>query len=99
MVPYLDVSASYDPEKGRISVNVINKHLTDSIPVTIGNTHGDLASSGKMFFITGKDIKAVNDFDAKENVKTQERDVDIPANTFTLEMPPHSVSMIHLALK
>jgi alpha-N-arabinofuranosidase len=99
MVPYLDVSASYDPEKRRISVNVINKHLTDSIPVTVENTHGDLARSGRMFLITGEDIKAVNNFDAKENVKTQERDVDIPANAFTLELPPHSVSMIHLALK
>ena len=95
MVPYLDVSASYDPEKRRISVNVINKYLTDSIPITIENTHGDLASSGKMFLITGEDIKAVNNFDAKENVKTQERDVDIPANAFTLELLPHSVSMIH----
>jgi len=47
----------------------------------------------------GEDIKAVNNFDAKENVKTQERDVDVPANAFTLELPPHSISMIQLALK
>ena len=99
MVPYLDVSASYDPEKGRISVNVINKHLTDSIPVTIENTHGDLANSGRMFLITGEDVKTVNNFDARENVKTREKDVDVPANAFTLELPPHSVSMIQLAMK
>jgi alpha-N-arabinofuranosidase len=98
-VQYLDVSASYDPQKKRISVNVINKHLTDNIPVIIENGHADLADTGALFLITGEDIKTVNNFDAKENVKTQKRDITIPANTFTIELPPHSVSMIQLTLR
>jgi len=93
-VPYLDVSASYDPTNKRISINIINRHLTDIIPVKIENSHGDLADTGTLFLITGEDIKTINNFDAKERVKTQKRSISITGNTFTIELPPHSISMI-----
>ena len=98
-VDYLDVSASYDPGKKRISVNVINKHLTDSIPVTIDNGYGDLADTGTLFWITGEDVRVVNNFDAKENVKTRKQGITVPANEYAMELPPHSVSMIQLSLR
>ncbi len=98
-VPYLDVSASFDETKRRISINVINRHLTDNIPVTIENQHGHLADKGVLFEINGEDIKTVNDFGAKENVLTKKREIAVPSNKFTMECEPHSISMVQCALK
>lgn len=98
-VPYLDVSASFAPDTQRVSINVINRHLTDSIPVTIENQHGGMADTGILFEINGEDIKTVNDFTAKENVVTQKREIAVPSNPFVLELPPHSISMIQVVVR
>ncbi|MBM3235435.1 alpha-N-arabinofuranosidase [Candidatus Poribacteria bacterium] len=98
-VPYLDVSASFAPDKNRISINVINRHLTDAIPVTIENQHGGLADKGMLFEINGEDIKMVNDFKAKENVVTKKREISVPSNPFVLELPPHSITMIQIFVR
>jgi alpha-N-arabinofuranosidase len=98
-VPYLDVSASYDPDNRKISVNIINRHQTEIIPVKIENGHGDLHDTGKLFTITGDDVKAINDFADQDRVKTQVENITVPANTFTIELPPHSISMVQLTVK
>ena len=98
-VPYLDVSATYEPTIRRISVNIINRHLTDIIPVTIENGHGDLLNTGKLFTINGDDIKVINDFTDQDKVKTLVQGISVLANTFTVELPPHSVSMVQLTVK
>ncbi|MGQ9607853.1 MAG: alpha-N-arabinofuranosidase [bacterium] len=97
-VPYLDVSASYDPAIRRITINIINRHLTDIVPVKIENSHGDLADKGTIFRITGPDIKAINDF-KEETVVTKKQDLDVPSNIFTIELPPHSITAIQLTVK
>jgi alpha-L-arabinofuranosidase len=109
-VSYLDVSASFAPDNppfppfakggtGRISINVINRHLTDTIHVTIENQHGGLADKGMLFEINGEDIKTVNDFKAKENVVTKKRQITVLSNPFVLELPPHSISMVQVFVK
>jgi len=98
-VPYLDVSATYEPTLGRISINAINRHETDIIPVTIENGYGDLLGSGKMFIINGDHIKTINDFADKDRVKTVSQDISVPDNAFTIELPPHSVSMVQVIVR
>jgi alpha-N-arabinofuranosidase len=98
-VPYLDISATYEPNLKRISINIINRHQTDIIPVTIENGYSDLYDKGKMFVINGDDIHAINDFADQDRVKTVVHDISIPANTFTIELSPHSVSMLQVILK
>lgn len=98
-VSYLDVSATYEPTLRRISVNIINRHQTDIIPVTIENGYGDLFNKGKMFIINGDDIQAINDFADQDRVKTKTQDISIPANSFAIELPPHSVSMVQIIVK
>jgi len=97
-VPYLDVSASYDPDSGHITLNVVNRHLTDPIPVKIENQYGRLISAGMAFEITGEDVKVTNDFDEKDNVRTVKKPVAIPGNEFVYEFPPHSITTLKLAL-
>ena len=89
-VPYLDASASYQPELGRISINLINRHRTEALPVTVENQHGNLKSDGILFEITGEDPQVINDFD-EENVKLVKRELEVPSNPFTVTLPPHSI--------
>jgi alpha-N-arabinofuranosidase len=98
-VSYLDISASFDADKNRICINVINRHLTDTIPVTIENQHGGLADKGIWLEINGEDIKTVNDFKEKANVITKKQEIDVPSNPFVLELPPHSISMVQVFVK
>jgi alpha-N-arabinofuranosidase len=96
-VPYLDASASYQPELGRISINLINRHRTEALPVTVENQHGNLKSDGTLFEITGEDPQVINDFD-EENVKLVKRELEVPSNPFTVTLPPHSISMVQVYL-
>ena len=98
-VPYLDVSASFDPDKNRISINIINRHLTDTIRVIIENQNGGLADKGTLFEINGEDIKTVNGFKEKENVVTKKQEIPVLSNPFVLELPPHSISMVQVFVK
>jgi len=93
-VPYIDVSASYDPGDGGISINIVNRHRTETIQVGIENQHGRVGREGVLFEINGEDIKAVNSLEEKENVKTVRRSIPIPGDSFVVEVPPHSVSMV-----
>jgi alpha-N-arabinofuranosidase len=97
-VPYLDVSASYNPENGHLSINVVNRHLTDSISAKIENQFGRLIEAGMAFEITGEDVKVTNDFSEKENVKTVKKPISVPGNEFTYEFPPHSITTLKLAV-
>ncbi len=96
-VPYLDVSASYHPDLGRMSINLINRHRTDALPVEIENQHGVLKESGLVFEISGEDPKVINDF-GKENVKFTKREIVVSSNPFTVTLPPHSISMVQVYL-
>ena len=88
---------SYQPNLGRISINLINRHRTDALPVVIENQHGNLKSNSVLFQITGEDPIVTNDF-GEENVKLVKRELEIPSNPFTVTLPPHSISMVQVYL-
>jgi len=95
-VPYLDVSASYNSDKKVISLNVINRHATDSINVNIENQYGNLGSEGQSFEINGEEPKIANDFKEPDNVQTVRNGFDISGNNFVYSFPAHSITMLRL---
>lgn len=97
-MPYLDVSASYDSNDKVISLNVINRHATDSIELNIENQHGNLGSEGRSFEINGEEPKIANDFNEPDNVKTVREGFDISGNSFVYTFPAHSITMLRLPL-
>ena len=58
--PYLDVSAAYD--EGKLVLNVVNRHLTDTIPVTFELEDKDYSGAFQVSEVNGPDIKAQNTF-------------------------------------
>ena len=98
-VPYLDVSASYNPESDHLTINVVNRHSSDPITAKIENHFGRLIEAGMVFEITGEDVKVTNDFSEKENVKTVKKPISVPGNEFSYEFPPHSITTLKLAVR
>lgn len=91
-VPYLDVSVAYNKEE--VVINVVNRHLTESISTEIICQEGKFTGNFSVYEVNGPDIKTENTF-GNEQVKTTEK-ASIIANgsSFSYEFPPHSFTMI-----
>ena len=89
----LDVSASLDPDSGRLSIHVVNRHVTDALETVIELGGGTFGGAVQIETITGPDLKSVNTFDQPDCVSTTTRCVeDVDATTFTCTLPPRSVT-------
>jgi len=90
--PYLDVSAAHD--QGTLVINVVNRHLTDSLPVTFELEDKKFAGGFQVSEVNGPDIKAMNNFDSTP-VKTVKKPEATPqSNRLRCEFPPHSFTML-----
>jgi alpha-N-arabinofuranosidase len=96
-VPYLDVTVAYEDDS--VVINVVNRHLTDTIEAEIISQKGDFGGEFSVFEVNGPDIKTENTF-GKEPVKTVEKP-GFKANgkSFSYEFPAHSYTMIKGTLK
>jgi alpha-N-arabinofuranosidase len=89
----LDVSASLDPDRGRLSVHVVNRHTMDALETVVELAGGAFGGSVQIETITGPDLKAVNTFDRPDCVTTTTRRVDVTdTSRFTCSLPPRSVT-------
>jgi alpha-N-arabinofuranosidase len=73
-VPYLDVTATLDPEAGRLSMFILNRDLNKAHPVEIN--WQDWAPNRVLgsTTLTGGDLKAFNSFDAPQRIAPQAAD-------------------------
>jgi alpha-N-arabinofuranosidase len=96
----LDVSASLDPDAGRLSVHVVNRDVTDATETVIELGGGAFGGSVQIETITGPDLKSVNTFEQPDCVTTTSRCIeDIAATTFTCTFPPRSVTGLQFTLQ
>ncbi len=96
-VPYLDVSVAHNEETGELVINVVNRHLTDSITTDIISQFGDFARSGNAYEVNGSDVKVQNTKDV-QNVKTVEKSFSAGGERFTYNFPAHSYTMLKVKL-
>jgi alpha-N-arabinofuranosidase len=95
----LDVSASLDPDAGRLSVHVVNRHVSDALETVVELSGGAFGGSVQVDTITGPDLKAINTFDQPECVSTTTRRADVnEASRFTCTLPPRSVTGLSFTL-
>jgi len=93
-VPYLDVSASLDPEGSAVTVNMINRDKDNAAPVTVEVGPASFAGTATLYEVTGDGPKAANSFEEPENVKTEVREVEAMGCKVTLELAPCSASVL-----
>jgi alpha-N-arabinofuranosidase len=97
-VPWLDVSASYDPATSALTVNLINRDRANAAPVRIEVGPGSLLGPGTLYEVTGEDPKAFNSFDQPGNVRTRGRGIEAEGDEVTVELAPCSFSVLTVKL-
>jgi len=94
-VPSLDVSASHDPATGQGAVFIVNRSLTESIPVDVVWQTGKPSAVEAVYQICGTDVKAANTFENPNQIVPQKIDgVQMDGDTQTLNVPPLSFTVI-----
>jgi len=94
-VPALDVSASYDGETDQGAVFLVNRSQTETLLTDFLWQDGQTVRIDKAWQLAGSDPKAVNTWDAPEQVlaKTIPAPV-VDANRATLSLPPLSFTVL-----
>jgi alpha-N-arabinofuranosidase len=97
-VPFLDVVGTHDAEAKRASLLVLNRDPEKARDLEV--VWHDLTPARVLTFqtLTGPDKKAVNTFDAPTRVAPQPLEPPRVGSRMTLQVPPRSYSVVHLAL-
>ena len=91
----LDVSASHDPATGQGAVFIVNRSLTESIPVDVVWQTGKPSAVEAVYQICGTDVKAANTFENPNQIVPQKiNGVQMDGDTQTLNVPPLSFTVI-----
>lgn len=91
-VPYLDVSSTYE-EDGKIVINVVNRHKTDSISADILSQNESFGKNAVAYVVTGSAVDVINTV-SKQNVEIKEQKVSANAEKISFNFPAHSFTQI-----
>lgn len=98
-VPALDVSASYDAERREGAVFLVNRSLKDAVTTELVWQDGQTLQIEKAWQLTGNDPKAVNSWDAPEQVTAKAiTPPTVEEGRATLELPPLSFTVLTTCL-
>ncbi|MGQ9732134.1 MAG: alpha-N-arabinofuranosidase [Candidatus Zipacnadales bacterium] len=94
LVPYLDVSASFDPKESMLTVNIVNRERENPLPVTVEISPTAYVDRARLYIVMGDDPKARNTFEEPENVGTVMLTADATGKTMNIDLPPCSVTVM-----
>jgi alpha-N-arabinofuranosidase len=97
-LPYLDASASLEPDTGRLYLSLVNRHLTEPIDLEVRLTDASVVAGGLAHMLYHDDPQAMNSHDQPENVRARTEPVALDGSRFTHELPPHSYTVLELPL-
>lgn len=95
--PYLDVSATFDPESGNCGLLLLNRDLEKEREVEIRFEDITPTKVLQAETITGADLKAANTFEDPNNVAGQPFESPAPAATMGMKLPARSYTAIQMA--
>ena len=95
-VPYVDATATVDPESGKTTLFLLNRDLVKPHQVDLVWEDKTPSKVLTASVITGTDLKAVNSFESPQQVHPQPLDKPAGAGN-TFELPPRSYSVIQMA--
>jgi alpha-L-arabinofuranosidase len=94
-VPVLDAIATRSADGERMYVRAVNTSRARELTVTVTVTGAPVGASGTMQTITGDSFEAANSFRTPQAIAVRTRPVR-SGGTFTVDLPPHSVSVLTL---
>ena len=94
----LDVSASYDADKDRGAVFIVNRSQSESITTEVAWSGAAPGSVTGVYQLAGTDIKAVNTFEQPDTIVTRElATVPVDNGKISLTLPPLSFTVVATA--
>ncbi len=93
-VPYLDVSASFDPDESLLTVNMINRDKDNAAPVTLEVGRASFAGTATLYEVTGDGPKVTNSFEETGNARTRTQETQTSGHEAQLELAPCSVNVL-----
>lgn len=97
-VPVVDVAASRSADGRRIFVKAVNTDLERTVRARIEVRSARIAAGARVERVVADSIAAVNGFATPESVRVASRSVRA-GQTFSLDLPRHSVSVITLTVE
>jgi alpha-N-arabinofuranosidase len=94
-VPYLDTVVSRSADGKSIFVKMVNSHETQALSTRVQLAGVKLGERGSLDVLNGDSLTAANNFSRPDAVRVTHSDV-AASNDFTIELPPHSVSVLTL---
>jgi alpha-N-arabinofuranosidase len=95
-VPYLDASASLDPDRGLLTLNLINRDRDNAAPVTVEVGPDAFADRATLCHVVGDGPKAQNTFQEPDNVGVVKMVCDASGSRLAAELPPCSVTVMRV---
>jgi alpha-N-arabinofuranosidase len=96
---YLDVAATYDEEKRRVALAVVNRRQEGDVVGTVEVLGSRARPGGRAFLITGSGPEVQNTFENPRAVSTQEVKLAAAGGRWEYRFPRHSVSWLEFDLE
>lgn len=97
-LPYLDVSATYDSEKGSLCIITINRHPEKSIETSIELSNFEAEDKISVSEVNGPDVYSIND-SGNSSVKMVQYQERIDGKNLIWKFPSHSITAINIKTK
>jgi alpha-L-arabinofuranosidase len=91
----LDAIATRSADGGRLYVRAVNTSRDRALKATVTLTGTRVGARGTMQTITGDSFEAANSFRTPEAITVRTKPIQ-SGGTFTVDLPPHSVSVLTL---
>lgn len=94
----LDASASISQDGKNLVITLVNQSLDEDLDVEIVLDGEGEACGGNLTVLNAEDVRAHNDFDFPENVKTREEPLTVKGKTFGFKAQRHSINRLNLKI-
>lgn len=97
-VPYFDASATYDPQKKTVSLALVNFYRDEQLELALDLRDIAPEQEARLFTLFHHDVLALNDFEHPDSVRARETSFSLEGPSFTLSLPPHSLSVLEVPI-
>ena len=100
-IPYLDVSATFNPKTRTVFLNVLNRSEKNDIPTQIDNIEGKIAGPVEVWELYHDDLKITHGFGDDKKVRPKVRTLNpaVQGRGFLYTFPKHSLTILRCTLQ
>jgi alpha-N-arabinofuranosidase len=98
-IPVVSCNATIDDNNDELSLIIVNKHISESLPVNIELKGFNPREQGVIVELTSETPFDFNTKKNRELIQTKEREITTIKSTMDLELNPHSLTILKLSKK